>query len=296
MLVLGCGIADAVPTVGGRFINVTLQSKAGSQMLATLDLDALPLRPLFARDVQYGKDAHLLGLPLAEIFESLHIPKSYDLALLRFDNGLMIPVDFRNLATMTRLAPVLARAATTDLRAPLVRGEVELPVHPPTTEDLRVVRFDGNKVAVADATLADVLESARKDLSPWLYADSLASIEVVSRAAWEALFFAGENVRQGQRIYAGTCVFCHAVRGHGGALGWDLADPAPIYSDGWRHRLEDAVEARHRIPAKVRFDIHVRFRSGEGGDRTMPALRGMSPAEVDDVWKWILAVSAIPLP
>jgi len=281
----------------GRYVEIfATAAGAKRRSLARVDLDALPQRVTQGKDPQYDAELRMRGLPLQEVLASVPIPASADLALLRFDNGLQIPISFRDAAFMKRLAPFVARATTTDRWVSLVPGQIEAPRRPPTEDDLRALRFHGNKVVVSDPTLAPVLPSAAKDLRPWMHADSLSSIELVEQSAWEAQFDAGPATAEGRRVYLGTCRYCHGVRGSGGAYGWDFVEPYPIYSDDWMRRLKRGAGELNPMPGKTMLSIHVRHRAGVDGSRTMPALRGMRTQEVTALWAWLQAVAARSAP
>ncbi len=175
-------------------------------------------------------------------------------------------------------------------------GASRIPRRPPTEEDLRALHLHGNKLVVSDAGLAPILPSVMKDLRPWMYADSLSRIELVERAAWEARFDAGPATREGQRVYLGTCQFCHGVRGTGAALGWDFVEPYPIYSKEWIARLKSGADELNPTPPRTMLSIHVGHRTGIDLRRTMPALRGMRADEVDALWAWLQAVAKLPTP
>jgi len=284
--------ADA-DEVSGRQIEIFAVAHDGTRSsLVKVDLDAVPQRERRGKDAQYDAEIRMRGVSLSEILLRAQIPASADLALLRFDNGLQIPLAFRDSAYMTKLAPFIARATTTDRWLSLHAGQVEDPRRPPSEEDLRPLHFHGNKIVVSDPGLAPLLPSVRSDLRPFMYADSLASIELVERASWEAQFDAGPATREGQAIFLGTCRYCHAVRGQGGALGWDFVEPYPIYSDEWVKRLKAGANELNFTPARTMLAIHVKYRASVDGNRTMPALRGMRPTEITALWAWLQAVGS----
>jgi mono/diheme cytochrome c family protein len=263
------------------------------RLVARVDLDALPTRTWTGHDPQYAATLLMRGSPLESLWSGLAVPSDADLALLRFDNGLLIPIPFRDAGFMRTLAPQIVRAnVAVGPWAALARGHIEDTDRPPTSEDLRRVSFHGNKVMVADARRSMLLPSLQKDLAPWLYADSLHSVDFVRRTTWEAQFSHGPAVEAGMRIYLGSCVICHAVRGTGGALGWDFIDPYPIYSDEWmKHVAAEPPAPEDAMPARTLLDIHVRYRDGVNGSRSMPALRGMTADEVTALWSWLQATT-----
>lgn len=282
----------------GRVVEVYAMRDDGTRVpLRSVDLDRLPQDEWTGPDPQYDVAMRMRGAPLEKLWRDVPVPAEADLALLRFDDGLLIPVAFRDADLMRRLRPRIIRANVQPvLFARLERGVVAVPRRPPTEEDLRPVVFHGNKVVVADARLAPTLPDVKADLAPWKYADSLHSIDFVRRASWEARFDAGPSTRAGQKVFLGTCVLCHAVRGAGGTMGWDFVDPYPIYSDAWMAKLGDDEQAlethsEERMSPKIALDIHVRFRAGGSGTRTMPALRGMRQEQVEQLWSWMQAVA-----
>jgi hypothetical protein len=220
----------AEPRDQGRWIEVSI----GSDLLRRVDLDQLPSEEHRGAAFRHGQDFRARGVPLAQLWAGLALPPGVDLALLRFDNGVVIPIALHDADYLARLAPFVVRASASGRWASLVSGRVEDPPRPPTDEDLRPIRLHGNELLVSDPGLVDALPSVRGELRPFLHADSLHAIELIERAAWEKRFDAGEATREGRRVFLGSCAFCHAIRGSGGALGWDLVDPVPIYSDEWR--------------------------------------------------------------
>jgi mono/diheme cytochrome c family protein len=277
----------------GRYIELWTGVGQSRTLLERVDLDALPLREVRVRDPQYGAEVRARAIALAEVWGRAAVPSQADLALLRFDNGLQIPLPFRDPLFMQALAPMIARATSTGAGG-LQPGRIADTRRPPTEEDLRPLSFHGNKVIVADPQKAPVLPSVRDDLKPWLYADSLFAIELVERVAWEAQLDAGAATQEGKRVFLGSCRFCHAVRGVGGALGWDFVDPVPIYSEEWLKRFKAGSDEINPMPARTMLSIHVRHRAPVGGTRTMPALRGMRLPEVQALWDWLQAISGRP--
>lgn len=285
--------AASADETSGRQIEIFVVGRDETrQTLAKVDLDALPQQERSGVDAQYGAEIRMRGAALSELFLRVKIPASADLALLRFDNGLQIPLAFRDAALMAKLAPFVARATTSDRKGPLRAGAIEALSRPPTVEDLRPLSFHGNKLVVSDPALAPMLASIVKDLRPFMYADSLASIDFVEREAWEARLDAGPATRDGRAVFLGSCRYCHAIRGQGGALGWDFVEPYPIYSDEWIKRLKAGANERDFTPARTMLAVHVKYRAGVGGTRTMPALRGMRPAEITALWAWLQAIAA----
>ena len=76
------------------------------------------------------------------------------------------------------------------------------------------------------------------------------------------------------------CQWCHGVAGHGARYGWDFVKPVPLES--WR-----STRSLH---------AHVKFRNGEAVERgyMMPPQRDVSTEEIEDLRRWMAAVSLKP--
>ncbi|MEO6954915.1 MAG: hypothetical protein ABI321_24150 [Polyangia bacterium] len=283
----------------GRYVTVYVTNARGERTLTRkVDLDTLPTSEWTGTDAQYDRTMRMRGVPLEALWSASSPAADLDLALLHFDDGLLVPVPFRDAAYMKRAVPRVIRANTANVKTPMHAGELVALRRPPTREDLRPVTLHGNKVVVKDAVLPSMLPSTRGDLWPWRYADSLYEVELVNRVGWIARFDAGSATTPGRDVYVGSCVLCHAVRGVGGTMGWDFVAPYPIYSDAWKKKfkgenpdLTDDLE-REELSGRTLLRIHVRQRAGEM-TRSMPALRGMTELEVGGLWKWLQAQALV---
>ena len=294
-LLVSGGARLAVAEEEGRYVTVYVTTARGERSLGRrVDLDALPSREWTGKDAQYDSAMRMRGIPLERLWSASPPEAELDLALLHFDDGLLVPVPFRDATYMERAAPQVVRANAANASGPMHPGELVALHRPPTREDLRPVTIHGNKIVVGDPSLPSMLESTRGDLSPWRYADSLHAVELVNRAGWVARFDAGPSAVPGRDVYVGSCVMCHAVRGVGGAMGWDFVAPYPIYSEAWMTKfkgenpeLTDASE-REDLPGRTLLALHVRQRAGDR-TRSMPALRGMTGGQVRALWVWLQA-------
>ena len=299
---LVAGVARLAVAEEGRYVTVYVTNARGERSLGRkVDLDALPTREWTGNDAQYDQPMRMRGVPLERLWRESSSAADLDLALLHFDNGLLVPIPFRDAAYMKRAAPQVIRANAANATKPLHPGELVALHRPPTRDDRRPVTIHGNKIVVSDPSLPSMLESTRGDFSPWRYADSLHAVELVNRAGWLARFDAGPSATPGRDVYVGSCVLCLAVRGVGGGMGWDFVAPYPIYSEAWMTKfkgenpeLTDPSE-REDLSGRTLLALHVRQRAGDM-TRSMPALRGMTGGQVRALWQWLQAQAQAPAP
>jgi mono/diheme cytochrome c family protein len=245
-----------------------------------LPISSFRMRTFERTDVQYDKKVAFKGFPLTDVLERAKPPASADLALLRFSNGMVIPLPFRDAAAMKRLDAQVAVAIAVDGKpAPL----------PPVTRkvheyvDVPTIAFAGNKVVVAESW-HPMLGADTKGWSPWVNASSLAAVEFVVEAPYYAQFDVGnsEPAHAGFALFKQNCQFCHGVHKIGAKLGWDFVEPAPLYT--WRGSPRQLY-------------MHVVFRQLDAPERKlmMPALKHMTEGDAANLWKWLEAVGTTPL-
>ena len=118
-------IATAVPAAAQTSIEVWVRT-AGSYGTGsvepaktapkTVPIDKLPQKQLQRSDVQYGKTAYYRGVLLRDVIAQYNPPANVDLLLLRFRNGMVVPLPLRDEAWLKRLRPFVALgSAPTDL-------------------------------------------------------------------------------------------------------------------------------------------------------------------------------------
>jgi mono/diheme cytochrome c family protein len=185
---------------------------------------------------------------------------------------------------MRRLSPMVARGMRLGPNRPMQIGRFPKISRPnPTAADPRPIIFLGNKLVVADRAHPDVPAANRDVLSPWALADSLSGIEFVSRAAYYAQLDVDADpvVKQGERLFAQSCQFCHGIRQTGATFGWDFVEPTPI--------------AEYRQGSN--FFLHVRYKPQDAVSRglRMPALSYMSEDDARSLWRWLKAIAERPL-
>ena len=68
-------------------------------------------------------------------------------------------------------------------------------------------------------------------------------------------------------------------------------DAYPIYSPEWMKHFRSGADVMNRPRPRTMLAIHIGYRAGINGTRTMPALRGMADGEVKALWEWLEAVA-----
>ncbi|MBL9004473.1 MAG: cytochrome c [Myxococcales bacterium] len=247
----------------------------------TVDLESLPQKQEQRTDVQYGSSAYYRGVALSDIWAKYTPPKGTDLALLHFHNGVVIPLPFRDAATMKRVAPFVALSRSTTAEGPY---RTELPPVNKSVEgyaDVRQVAFSGNKIVVADGWHPEMTEAALANFSPWRLAGSLTGIEFVEGTAYYRQFVPSADVRPGFEVFRQNCQFCHGVNKVGAHFGWDYATPLPLHT--YRSTEQKLyMHIAYRVEYKATW-------------QQMPALKHVSQAEAGLLWQWMRAVSSAPM-
>jgi hypothetical protein len=247
----------------------------------TVALDTAPLEEVERFDAQYGAPHRYRGVPLHWLLDPSAVSPALDLALLHFDNGMVVPLPFRDAAAMERLAPFLA----VEVWAPDALGEAgwrrelpELPKKGEESEDWRPIRFKGNKLVVQTLWHPDVPRATQAVFSPWQHVDRLVGIELVQSKAYGRVL-RGPNstlVREGYRVYSERCQFCHGVRRVGATFGWDFAVPVPLHT--------------FRDPQSL--FLHAKYRQMNAASRglMMPAFSELGSKQAAALWAWMEAV------
>lgn len=249
--------------------------------VVTVDLDRMAQHEGELADVQYDGARHPYRFVLVdELVRAYHPGPETDVALLHFANGMIVPLRFGDRPLMDRLHPAVARSVrladgrwTTDLPA-VRRDQLGFP-------DARPIRFQGNKLVVADAWHPDLLPSTESSFTPWRFADTLVGIELVSGDAFRAQLDVAPEAHAGLEVYQHVCAFCHGARGVGAQFGWDFVDPIPV------------TEYRK----DVSLYYHVRYRATDAPSRglMMPALPFLSEKDASNVFAWLRELAARPL-
>lgn len=213
--------------------NYSLGSKPSGLGRKTVILATMKQRERTMVDAQVGGERTYRGVSLAYVLRrSGH--RTGDLLLLRFFNGMIIPVPRAQLKALDLFVATAVKSeeGTWAKRFPSVKKSDEVAVDP------RPVVFQANKVVSPSPGLPGLLDESGAGFSPWRYVDTLVAIEVVDQVAWEAQFVAprpekediAELVRRGREVYLRACQHCHGVRDVGATYGWDFIVPLPMHS------------------------------------------------------------------
>lgn len=247
----------------------------------TVDLDTAALVDVARFDAQYGTRQRYRAVPLDSLLDSRNVSPGLDLALLHFENGMVVPLPFRDAKAMERLAPFVAvEVWTADSLGEQAwsRHLPELPKKGEASEDWRPIRFHGNKLVVQDRWHPDVPKATLAMFSPWQHVDRLVGIEFVQSEAYRRQL-RGPNstlVREGYRIYSERCQFCHGVQKVGASFGWDFAVPVPLHTYRDPHSLF----------------LHAKYREMNAASRglMMPAFPDLGAAQAEALWAWMEAI------
>jgi hypothetical protein len=245
-----------------------------------IDLDAMATTEAPLRDVQYGVERRYRFVSVEDILRRYAPPPEVDVAILHFANGMAVPVPFRSTEAMRRMRPVVARAAAID-----GKFTADFPIISRTDTyyfDVRPLRFQGNKVVVAELWHPSLRPGTEKEFSPWRQVDTLTGIELVRDAAYLAQFHPSEATERGAAVYGQVCRFCHGARRQGAQFGWDFVEPLPISE----YRRKD-----------VSLYYHVKYRAASAVERgvLMPALPFFTETDASDLIAWLRALAAKPL-
>lgn len=216
-------------------------------------------------DAQYLERIRFSGFDLAPVIEGNKGPDE-DLVVLRFDNGVVIPLRLDQAVPAIFVATSMWDESRSSWTNPRPRHRTDR-----VFQDVRPIEFQGHKV---------VVEVKGDGFSPWRHTGSLVALEYTTRAAWTAPFDAGTSrpAARGEEIFVESCQFCHSVRGHGGALGWDFVEPLPV------------TEYR-RTPNNLRLHVNHRVSNAMELGLLMPVPRTLTAEEAKALWSWIEALA-----
>lgn len=261
----------------GRFSDDQNPTKARPMTVDVADRTLVRRR---MRDAQYGREVTVRGLRVADLI-ALYRPASHDdLALLHFENGMLIPLPL-DAATLAKVDAFLAVSiCATGGRCtgefPSVAKEDAYAV----TNDPRPITFSWNKIVVPSAWHPEVPSSRTPAFSPWRHADSLIGIEFVSARAYYAQFALGEP--EGLAVFRERCQFCHGARYVGAQYGWDFVTPLPLFEK--------------RTPETLLNHVKYPKVSARDSGLMMPPQSDVTADEMTAIWRWMRKSAAKPLP
>lgn len=249
----------------------------GRDGLSAVDLAKLPQEERTLKDVQLGETKRYRGVPLAAVLQAAPPGADPDLVLLHFNNGMLVPVPFRDAAAMGKLDVFIATAVELEEGGKKAFTKDFPPLRKKGAEsrDARPIFFDGNKVVVKTRWLPATGLDGDDAFSPWLHVDRLEGLEYVKADAWRKQFTFDAKLDKGLDVFLSRCAFCHGLRKVGADFGWDFVDPLPI--------------ASLRPPGAL--VLHARYREGDAPERglMMPSIKEFSDADAKLLWKWLKA-------
>lgn len=276
----------AAKKVPGQEIEIWVRpSGNATRQKVTVDLAAKPRLEVTREDLQYdGAKAKYRGVPLRALIETIDHPGRSDLALLHYNNGMIVPLPLDDWEVLKKLDPFVA----TELQV----NDLWISAFPMVTKkgaderDARPLKFRFNKVVVGPLTHPHTTKQAQADgFSPFFYGDSLTGIELVRAENWYRQFDVGttEQAKHGFEVFKSHCQFCHSIREVGGHYGIDFLMPNPIVDRLNLHKLF----------------LHVRYRDRNAPEtgQMMPFFKDVSKEDAVALHEWLKAVtSARPVP
>ncbi len=253
---------------------------AGRLEQRTIDLATAPWVEVDRFDAQYGVHHRYRGVTLQWLLHTGSVPGMVDLALLHFDNGMVVPLPFRDTTAMERLAPFIALEVWVDSPGERVwsRDLPDISRKGEESEDWRPIRFQGGKFVVQTLWHPEVPEVTPRVFSPWQHVDRLAGVELAQSEAYRRQFQGSGSaaVANGYRTFLERCQFCHGVRQVGAHFGWDFAEPVPLHT--------------YRDPHSLWF--HAKYREMDATARglMMPAFPDLGPTQAAALWAWMQAI------
>jgi|APLak6261678615_1056124.scaffolds.fasta_scaffold01097_2 cytochrome c5 len=285
VLVASAALAGPTPPAG-QLIDVWIRPSGDApRKPITIDLSTKPKTEVTRDDFQYeGMKAKYRGVSLRALLDTLERPGRTDLALLHFNNGMIIPLPTDDYELMKTLDPFVA----TELKV----NDLWITAFPMVTKkgaegrDVRPLKFQFNKVVVGTNLHPFTSKAAQADgFSPFFFADSLVGIELVRAENWYKQFDVGTTPeeKRGFAVFKSHCQYCHATREVGGRYGIDFMKPKPV------------VE---RVGVQDLF-LHVRYRDRNAPEtgQMMPFFKDLQKDDVVALHAWLTALTrARPVP
>jgi mono/diheme cytochrome c family protein len=267
-------------------IEIWSRTAKGPTTRVQLDPAKLEAKPMQLKDHQYGGAARWYkAAPLEALLKQSPPGPLIELALLRFENGMVIPVHFRDAEELRKLKAFVA-VATADA-APDKGGTWSTDFAPAPRlnaegGDAHPLKFAGHKLVVESAWHPMVAAGASKTFNPWAFADTLVGIEYVDEVAWYGQFEPDDAAaKAGAAVFRGRCQFCHGVKQIGASYGWDFVEPYPMF--------------KHRNPSSLAMHLKHREQDAPRKGLMMPAFPEITKADTEAAWKWLEAMGTAGL-
>jgi len=240
-----------------------------------VDLSTLPSTTIELMDVQVEARRTYRGVRVSSILKKAAL-SSGDRALLHFANGMLVPIDVGEGGALV-VDPLVALAVKGEGGAftsefPPVSKKAEV------TLDPRPLTFTWNKVVVETPSVPTLKDPSGEQFSPWRFVDTLARIELVRAAAYDAQFSTTRSdprVQKGALVYLQACQYCHGVRDTGASYGWDFMLPFALHT--------------HRKPKDLLNHISVAKANALEKGLMMPTQKDLTLEEIETLWIWSFA-------
>lgn len=248
------------------------------EKVVTVNLEKQKLVEKELYDAQLEQKYKFRGVDLSTLMDLYKKDGVEDLALLHFDNGIIIPYRYSDVEVYSRLKPFIATAYKETNSKDWKTAFPKLPRMKEREKDPLAIFFDGNKIVVSELWHPSV-PPQEKSFNPWRFVSALTEIEFVNKEAYYKQFEVGKSpfkFESGLNVFKARCQYCHGVQMVGANFGWDYVSPIKLY------QLRNAKKLyRH-----VRYEKQDRFFRGI----QMPNQESITEKEVDDLWEWLKAV------
>lgn len=245
-------------------------------------LETLKLSAIRVFDIQYNKKMVYKGVYFDSLLRDYPFQKKSDLALLHFENGMIIPMKLRTLREKEGSIFLALQVRYNKKKWTSVFPKVQKIDQETYYRDPNPIEFAGNKVVVFLGKKHLTFKQGGKTLrkfTPFAHIDSLVGIEMVNEKAYYRQFKVkgSDAVQKGFDVFKRRCQFCHGVKQVGASFGWDYVDPLKL------------SEKRNSKNLHL-FVKYPRLDAMSLGTQ-MPNQVDMRAEESKALWKWIDAVS-----
>ena len=252
----------------------------GKLNLQNIRFEQLSTKSLRTFDIQYEKELMYKGVYLAEIIKGYRRNKDTDMALLHFQNGMIIPIDHKSDSANIFLAFKYKSGKKWKSDFPNLEKKDAIYYR----KDPNPTRFTGNKIVYFQPQEKFYIKDSKgrkiKLFSPWAHCNSLTGIEFIDKRAYFRQFHISnkKEIVAGLEVFKKRCQFCHGVRQVGARFGWDYSNPLRLSKKRNNKNLHLFV----KYPKASAFNQGLK----------MPNQLDISVEETDNLWKWIDHISS----
>ncbi len=194
-------------------------------------------------DMQAGVTRTVTGVPLDRLVRA----PSGQLIVLRFDNGVIVPVQ------AAHAGEVFIATSWTRADGVVEKTFPPVPRAPEFNLDPRPVTFAHNKAVVSKGNAGGLPAPVGHGFTPWSRTSSLVEARVMSPRAFvdriapkKAPAEGATAARTGQDLFVRRCVYCHGVNDVGASFGTDVLVGVPL-ADRYTVESLQAQVATHKL-------------------------------------------------